>query len=150
MSNSISEPSLQSRKNDLESQVVLAVAKPFLHERYDAVIEVIAKTVASVPIKDRAERYDYKRLKELSVRGLEEYQKMLQAPKLSEDAVLSFINQLSPWNLKTTGASILQAYVTKQVQAAEQRKTLRKCYCDLCHESRLVQSNLNKKGNSDG
>ncbi len=68
-----------------------------------------------------SERWDYERLKVLEVRGLEEYQEMRKAPTLSEDAVLSFINQLSPWNLKTSGANILQLYIHKSLLAVGER-----------------------------
>lgn len=57
--------------------------------------------------------FDYS-LKKLEVRGIEQYQEMRNAPTLSEDAVLAFINQLSSWNLRTTGAEILRAYLAQK------------------------------------
>lgn len=63
---------------------------------------------------NNAERYDYERLKALEDRGNEEYQKLSKAPTLTTERVLAFINQLSPWNLKTTGVSVLEAYVQEQ------------------------------------
>lgn len=68
-----------------------------------------------------SERFDYERLKQLELQGIEQYAAMRKAPTLSEDAVLSFINQLSQWNLKTTGADILRAYLQGEVERAEQR-----------------------------
>jgi len=81
------------------------------------------QTVGGEPtMLTKSERWNYERLVALEVRGLEEYQKMRKAPALSQDVVLAFINQLSPWNLKTTGKSILEVYVAthtaKAVEAA--------------------------------
>lgn len=61
---------------------------------------------------------DYQRLKKLEAKGRVDYTKMRKAKALTADKVVSFINQLSPWNLKTTGKSILEAYVAEQVKAA--------------------------------
>lgn len=59
-----------------------------------------------------SERWDYERLKRLEIRGLDEYREMRAVGTLTPDAVVSFINQLSPWNLKTTGISVLSAYLS--------------------------------------
>lgn len=70
-------------------------------------------SVNTLPSLSDFERGDYERLKSLESQGREQYCIMRKEPALTEDAVLSFINQLSPWNLKTTGADILREY-TKQ------------------------------------
>ncbi len=69
------------------------------------------------------ERWDYNRLKALEEKGIQEYRDMRAAPALSEEALVSFINQLSQWNLKTTGVEVLKAYLqrstAKEVLEAE-------------------------------
>lgn len=57
---------------------------------------------------------DYKRLKALELKGIQDYRELREAPVLTTERVLAFINQLSPWNLKTTGKSVLEAYVEQQ------------------------------------
>lgn len=56
------------------------------------------------------EQWDYERLKRLEMRSIEAYREMRKAPSLSPEALVAFIAQLSPWNLKTTGVSVLKAY----------------------------------------
>lgn len=56
---------------------------------------------------------NYKRLLALEVRGIEEYRKLRESPALTAEAVVAFINQLSPWNLATTGIDVLNAYIQK-------------------------------------
>jgi hypothetical protein len=63
---------------------------------------------------------NYKRLMALEARGIEEYRNMRAAPALTVEAVVSFINQLSPWNLATTGIDVLKAYVAKECTAVIQ------------------------------
>jgi hypothetical protein len=58
--------------------------------------------------------WDYQRLVAQEIRGLKDYAEMRKAPTLSAEAVVAFISQLSPWNLKTTGVAILEAYVKEQ------------------------------------
>jgi hypothetical protein len=65
---------------------------------------------------------DYKRLLELESRGIEEYREMRAAPALTAEAIVSFINQLSPWNLRTTGIDVLNAYVKKQLTTNSEAK----------------------------
>lgn len=60
------------------------------------------------------EAWDYARLKMLEVRGYEEQEELRKAPKMTAAAIVAFINQLSPWDLKSTGISILEAYVEQQ------------------------------------
>lgn len=64
----------------------------------------------------RFEVGDYKRLMALELRGKEEYLKMRDSPPLTPESVVAFINQLSPWNLKTTGLGVLKAYVEHVTQ----------------------------------
>lgn len=66
------------------------------------------------PKQSQLERGDYARLKLLELQGIADYRELSQADVLTPERVLTFINQLSPWNLKITGRSILDIYVQKQ------------------------------------
>jgi hypothetical protein len=66
---------------------------------------------------------NYKRLLALEVRGINEYRKLREYPALTSERVVAFINQLSPWNLATTGISVLEAYA--KAYAEETRETIR-------------------------
>lgn len=63
---------------------------------------------------------NYKRLMALESRGIDEYRKLRESPTLSAEAVVAFINQLSPWNLATTGIDVLNAYAQKQSTAMKE------------------------------
>lgn len=65
---------------------------------------------------------NYKRLMALETRGIEEYHKMRKEPALTPEAVVSFINQLSRWNLATTGIYILKAYTDHATLNQEKQK----------------------------
>lgn len=87
--------------------------------------------LAEIVAKYRVDQFDYKRLKLLETDGMKDYRRMREAPPMTPEAVVTFINQLSPWNLKTTGLSALEAYSAKRETAAilsfwskEEAKTL--------------------------
>jgi hypothetical protein len=63
------------------------------------------------------ERWNCERLKALERRGSEEYTELSKAEALTPERVVAFINQLSPWNLKTSGMSVLQALVAREKHA---------------------------------
>lgn len=65
-----------------------------------------------------SERFDYERLKKLETQGIEQYRQMRGVPALTPEAVVSFINQLSPWNLATTGIEVLKVYTEKREREA--------------------------------
>lgn len=78
---------------------LLAICRQYAEER-----ETAATTLQPFEVQN------YKRLMALESRGIEEYRDMRAAPVLTPEAVVSFINQLSPWNLKTTGIDVLEAF----------------------------------------
>lgn len=65
---------------------------------------------------------NYKRLMALETRGIEECREMREAPVLTAERVVSFINQLSPWNLKTTGVNVLNNYVKAQLSRIDRKQ----------------------------
>lgn len=67
------------------------------------------------------EAWDYKRLKHLEMMGIRSQEVMRNAKSMSPEAVVGFIHQLSPWNLKTTGVAILEAYAEQYVSSGEVR-----------------------------
>lgn len=85
------------------------IPDPYIDEAMSLIDEQIAEASQLTPF----EVQDYKRLKALEAKGIEEYRKMREAPTLTPEAVVSFINQLSPWNLATTGVAVLKAYVAQ-------------------------------------
>lgn len=87
------------------------------------------KDTKSLPVLTDFERWDYERLKQLEVDGLVALSDMREK-EMTPEAIVEFIHQLSPWNLKTTGVSVLDAYVqlaqrtapdTKQPQDVQER-----------------------------
>lgn len=82
-------------------------------------IEVCA-TAAARELKD-FERADYERLKQMEIEGIQQYREMRKAGALTPDYVVSFINQLSPWNLETSGKEILKAYLDLELKATLDR-----------------------------
>lgn len=81
----------------------------------DQMEQAILALFHSTRLSHESDHWNYQRLINLEIKGIEDYQEMREAAALTEERVLAFINQLSPWNLKTSGASILQMYVNKQL-----------------------------------
>jgi histidine triad (HIT) family protein len=97
------------------------------------------------PLSD-VERYDYNRLKMQEQQGLELKAEMEKAEQLTADRVLWFINQLSPWNLKTSGNFILEAYAEQEKAAAGTKKIqqmLEAAMGELSHEMSYVDNQAN-------
>lgn len=67
------------------------------------------------------EKADYERLKLLEAKGFQDYQDMFVEGHLTEGRVLAFINQLSPWNLETTGRSVLRAYIEREIEKSKRK-----------------------------
>lgn len=82
-----------------------------------------APTADVLVVLESFERWDYERLKRLEMLGIEAYQELRKAKQMTPQAVLAFIHQLSPWNLKSTGMSVLQAYVNKQTELTDMLET---------------------------
>lgn len=87
----------------------------YFYDYTDAIMLLIKQDREAGTRLQPFEVYDYKRLMALESRGIDEYRNMRAAPVLTAEAVVSFINQLSPWNLATTGINVLNAYVEKQL-----------------------------------
>jgi hypothetical protein len=68
---------------------------------------------------NKTERWDYERLKALEIRGIDDYRNMRAAEPLTPEHVVAFINQLSPWNLKTSGIFALDSYTHTKVEEAQ-------------------------------
>lgn len=85
---------------------------------------------------------DYARLKRLEKKGLEEKRQMRNAPILTPEAIAAFINQLSPWNLKTTGVSILEAFAERYALQKATRARLDELK-DMYHKVDIVSLHQN-------
>lgn len=85
----------------------------------EAVDRKVAEALDSATALQPFEVANYKRLMALEAKGIEEYRDMRATPPMTPEAVVSFINQLSPWNLKTTGLEVLKAYVQAQLPKNE-------------------------------
>lgn len=89
---------------------------------YDITDLVVAIQAYHSQIEDKLvshERADYNRLKKLEIQGIGDYRTMREAPALTPEAVVSFIHQLSTWNLKISGLGILEAYHSQALQRIE-------------------------------
>lgn len=98
-------------------------------EKLDEIMHLITQARKGyVPVLTAFEVQDYKRLKDLESRDLKEYDELRKAPALTAERVLAFINQLSPWNLKTIGISVLEAYTQAELdqKVVEAFNTLRR------------------------
>lgn len=69
-------------------------------------------TKSLTSVADKFEAWDYARLKHLEMQGIKAERDMRKADVLTPEAIVQFIHQLSPWNLKTTGVAILEAYLS--------------------------------------
>lgn len=94
----------------------LAGKKPIKRRWAQAQLDALKSLIADREKSLDFDRRDYNRLKKLEEQGHKDYKEMRQAKALTPEAVVSFINQLSPWNLKTTGISILKAYSEQMLE----------------------------------